>query len=430
MDILIFTLKSAAYALTEPFWAFQLAVLAFILHRKNVKTAAIQKMVMGQSLDKPFLLTISQVVIGIFAGTAASIIMSYLGIVFKETSMVDLIFLATILFLFYNPRFVSIAYSAAVLCILSVLLGYAADFSQNPALNILNMDVPAVMTMVAVILFVEGILIVLDGRRGSVPVFANKEGSVMGGFILQRYWIVPVAMLIMLNNPAMAASQSTVPMPDWWPLVKSSIPSEVLMNAVLMIVPFYGLMGFNSITFTMDRKRKAVETGIFKMVYSLTLFGLARLALNNPMVAAALPLLALAIHEGWVLFDRKRELTGKPKYLSGDEGVMVLEVMPESIGAEMGIRSGDLLMSINDIRIENEKMLMETLRQGEIFIWLGVKRENGSLEQIRYDKMFHGRQLGLLLVPKGMPEDSMVIKFDDSAIKRTLDKIKKRENDR
>jgi membrane-associated protease RseP (regulator of RpoE activity) len=252
----------------------------------------------------------------------------------------------------------------------------------------------------------------------------------MGGFILQRYWVVPVAMIIMLNNPAIAASQYSVPMPDWWPMVKSSIPAEVLMNAMLMIVPFYGLMGFNSITFTMDRKRKAAETGIFKMVYSLTLFGLARLAVSNPMVEAALPLLALSIHEGWVYFDRKRELTGKPKYMSGDEGVMVLEVIPESIAAEMGIRSGDLLLSINDIRIENENMLMETLRQGTSFIWLGIKRENGSLDQISYDKMFQGKQLGLLLVPKGMPEDSMVIKFDDSAIKRTLDKINKRENDR
>ncbi|MBP1744138.1 MAG: hypothetical protein H6Q58_1116 [Firmicutes bacterium] len=429
MDILIYTLKSAAYALTGPYWAFQLAVLAFILHRKNVKTAAIQKMVMGQSLDKPFVLTISQVVIGIFAGTAASIIMSYLGIVFDETSMVDLIFLATVLFLFYNPRFVSIAYSGAVLCIFSLLLGYAADSAQNPAFNILKLDVAAVMTMVAVILFVEGILIVLDGRRGSVPVFANKEGRVMGGFILQRYWTVPVTLIIMLHDPALAISQSSVPMPQWWPMVKSSIPAEVLVNAVLMIIPFYGLMGFNSITFTMNRRRKTVETGVFKIVYSLALFGFARLAFGNPSAEAALPLAALAIHEGWIFYERKRELAGKPKYISGDEGVMVLEVMPESVGAEMGIRSGDLLTSINGIRIEDEKMLMENLSQSTNFIWIGIKREDGSLEQISYDKMFRGRQLGLLLVPKGVPEDNLVIKFDDSALKKAMDKIKNREND-
>lgn len=430
MDILVYTLKSAAYALTEPYWAFQLAILAYILYRKNSKTAMIQKMVMGQSLDKPFVLTISQVVIGIFAGTAASIIMSYLGIVFDEASMVDLIFLATILFLFYNPRFVSIAYSGAVLSVFSLLLGYAAASSRNPAWDILKLDVPAVMTMVAVILFVEGVLIAIDGKRGSVPVFASREGRVTGGFILQRYWIVPVSLMLMLHDPALAVSQSAVPMPDWWPLIKSSIPADVIRNAVIMIVPFYGLMGFNSITFTMDRKRKSLETGAFKIAYSLVLFALARAALANAVFGAALPVLALVIHEGWILLERKRELTGKPKYVSSGEGMMVLEVLPGSPAAEMGIRSGDMLVALNDTKIEDEKMLTETLRNCSTFIWISLKREDGTLEQVNYSKMFSGMQLGLLLVPRGMPEDNMVIKFDESALRRAINKIKNRENDR
>jgi len=430
MDILVYTLKSAAYALTEPYWAFQLAVLAYILYRKNLKTALIQKMVMGQSIDGPFVLTISQVVIGIFAGTAASIIMSYLGVVFDETSMVDLIFLLTILVLFYNPRFVSIAYSGAILCILSLMLGYAAALTHNQALDILKMDVPAVMTMVAVIQLVEGMLILLDGRRGSVPVFTNREGTVMGGFILQRYWIAPVALLIMLHDPALAVSQSSVPTPQWWPLIGSSIPADVLRNAVLMIIPFYGIMGYNTITFTMDRKRKTLESGAFKIIYSLVIFGLAQAALANKIVEVSLPVLAVAIHEGWVILQRKRELGGKPKYVSSEEGIMVLEVLPESPAAEMGIRSGDMLLAINDSKIEDEKMLTETLSQYPNFIWFSLKRENGRQEQVSYDKMFRGKQLGLLLVPKGMPDDTMVIKFDDSILSKAMNKIKNRENDK
>jgi hypothetical protein len=430
MDILVYTLKSAAYALTEPYWAFQLAVLAYILHRKNIKTAMIQKMVMGQSIDKPFVLTASQVVIGIFAGTAASIIMSYLGVVFDETSMVDLIFLATILFLFYNPRFASIAYSGAILCIFSLMLGYAAASTHNQAWDILKMDIPAVMTMVAVIQLMEGILILLDGRRGSVPVFAKREGTVTGGFILQRYWIAPVALLFMLHDPALAVSQSAVSMPQWWPLVKSSIPADVLRDAVLMIIPFYGIMGYNTITFTMDRKKKVLESGAFKIVYSLVIFGLAQVALTNKVVEVSLPVLAVAMHEGWVILQRNRELGGKPKYVSGEEGVMVLEVLPGSPAAEMGIKSGDMLLRINDSKIEDEKMLMETLRQGPNYIWFSLKRENGKQEQVSYDKMFQDKQLGLLLVPKGMPDDTMVIKFDDNVLGKAMNKIKNRENDK
>jgi len=430
MDILIFTLKSAAYALTEPYWAFQLAVMAYILHRKNVKTAAIQKMIMGKSVDSAFVLTVSQVVIGIFAGTAASIIMSYLGVVFDERSVVDLIFLATILFLFYNPRFVSIAYAGAVMCILSLILGYAAASTQNQAWDILKLDVPAVMTMVSVILLVEGILIILDGKRGSVPVFANRDGNAIGGFILQRYWIVPVSMFFMLHDPTLAASQSTVAMPQWWPVVRSSIPADVLQKALVVLIPLYGLMGFNSITFTRDRKRKTAETGAFKIAYGAALFVLAQAAVGSTVIRIILPALALAAHEGWVYLDRRRELNGKPKYVSGSGGVMVLEVLPDSAASEMGIRSGDTLLMVNDSRIENEKMLNEALQQGPSFIWLNVKRENGKLEQLNYGKMFREKQLGLLLVPQGVPENNMTINFDDGIIGRTIDKIKKKENDK
>jgi hypothetical protein len=429
MDILVFTLKSAAYALTEPYWAFQLAVMAYILHRKNVKTAAIQKMIMGQSVDRAFVLTISQVVIGIFAGLAASVIMSYLGVVFDEDSVVDLIFLATILFLFYNPRFASIAYTGAVMCILSLMLGYAAASTGQQAWNILKLDVPAVMTMVSVILLVEGILIILDGKRGSVPVFTNREGKVMGGFILQRYWIVPVSMFFMLHDPALAASQASVPMPQWWPLIRSTTPADVLQNALVVLIPLYGLMGFNSITFTRNRQRKAAETGAFKIACGIALFALAQTAVDNTFIRVILPALALAAHEGWVQLDRRRELNGKAKYVSTN-GMMVLEVLPESAAAEMGIRSGDTLMKINDSSIENEKMLTEALQQGPSFIWLSIKRENGKLEQLNYGKMFKDKQLGLLLVPQGVPENNMIINFDDNILSRTIDKIKGKENDK
>jgi len=189
-------------------------------------------------------------------------------------------------------------------------------------------------------------------------------------------------------------------------------------------------MGYNTITFTMDRKRKTLESGAFKIIYSLVIFGLAQAALANKIVEVSLPVLAVAIHEGWVILQRKRELGGKPKYVSSEEGIMVLEVLPESPAAEMGIRSGDMLLAINDSKIEDEKMLTETLSQYPNFIWFSLKRENGRQEQVSYDKMFRGKQLGLLLVPKGMPDDTMVIKFDDSILSKAMNKIKNRENDK
>ncbi len=98
MDILLITLKAVAYLLIEPYSVIVLLLLSLILYRKNRKTIIMQKMIIGQKVTTAFELTISEVVLGIFAGTAASLIMSYLGIFFREDSAIYLIFLISMFF--------------------------------------------------------------------------------------------------------------------------------------------------------------------------------------------------------------------------------------------------------------------------------------------------------------------------------------------
>lgn len=429
MDILMYTLKSLAYSLVEPYWAIQLAILAFILYRKNEKTATIQKLVMGRSIDKAFDLTISQIVIGIFAGIAASLIMSYLGVVFDETSMMDIVFLASILFLFFNPRFVSFAYCGSFLALTSLILSYVALYTGNSGWDIMKLDVPAVMTMVAVLVFMEGVLVMIDGKRGSMPVFTEKEGRVIGGFVLQRYWIAPVALFFMLHDSSLLNLTQAAQMPQWWPVLKSSIPADILKNAVLMLIPFFGIIGYNTITFTKSVGKKAMESGALRAGYGIILFGLAQLSYVSIYLQALVPVLAVAAYLGIVFSQRKRELEGQPKYVSSDQGMMILQVLPESPGDEMGMKSGDTIMKINDSVIGSEEGLLNVLRESSNFIWISLKREDGTLEQISYNKVLSEKNLGLLLVPNGMPQEGMTIKFDQNSIKDVINKIKKRDKD-
>lgn len=429
MDILLYTLKSVAIMLTEPYMAFLLLLLAFILYRKNVKTTMMQKMVMGDSMDKPFELTISQVVIGIFAGTLASLIMSWLGVVFAGNSPIDLLFLASVLFMFYNPRFVCFAYSGAALGALSLIFTYIALSTNNPNWNFLKIDIAALMTMVAVLHFVEGIVILIDGKRGSMPVFTNRGDKIVGGFALQRYWIIPVAIFFMIQNKTIVSSVMQIATPNWWPIIHTSIPLKELMNAVLIMMPFFGILGYSTVTFTKNRSAKVMESSILTITYSIILFGLAQLAHLNVFFQVFALAFSVAAHEGMILIQRNKELKGKPKYISDGEGVMVLEVLPNSPAYEMGIKSGDTLVEINNKSIETEEVIDETLREGVTFLWFNVKKESGIYEQVSYNKMNSQKKLGLVLVPKIMPKDSMVVKFDGNSFKEILDKIRKKEND-
>lgn len=430
MRILLYTLKAIAFALTEPYYVIILVILGLFLYRKNKRTTVMQKMIIGTPVNSPLELTISQIVIGIFAGALASAIMSYFGIIFDESSSVDLIFLISIVLMFFNPKFICFSYSASLLGILSMLFAYIAYITKNPAMNMLNIDVVAIMSMVAVLHFVEGILIFIDGKTGYIPVFTNKDGKIIGGFALQRYWVVPIAMFFMLHNidASTLSSASRMSMPNWWPLLKGSISTDVLKNAVISLMPFYGVLGYSSITFTKDKKQKAAMSGGFTIIYSLVLFGLAQLAVLNLFFKILVLIFAPAAHEAMMIFQRYLEVKGKPKYISGEDGIMVLEVAPNSPANEMGIKSGDLLIEVNNMRIEDEKKVMEAIRETSSFIWLKVKRVTGKIEDLTYSRMNPEKRLGIVFVPRSVPRDSTVIKVGESKFDSILKKIKNKND--
>lgn len=427
--ILLYTLKSVAFALTEPYLVLLLAILAFTLYRKNKQTVIMQQMIIGEKINSPFELTISQIVIGIFGGILVSVIMSYLGVIFDENSAIDLIFLASIIFMFFNPRFICFSYSGAILGFISIILSVLSQELNIASLNFLKIDVVSLMSMVAILHLVEGILIIIDGKRGAIPVFTSKDGNIIGGFALQRYWAIPMAIIFMLHPKSMVGNFSQISVQDWWPLVNSAIPRGILQNAVMVLIPFYAVMGYNSVTFTRDVKQKTAMSGGLVILYSLALFGIAQAAVFNIWLKFLVLVFAPLAHEGIMLIQRNLEMKGKPKYISSNEGIMVLAVAPNSPANEMGIKSGDLLVEINSEKIESEDRIMEIIKECSNFIWFKVKRVAGNFEQVSYNRMNKNKRLGIVFVPRNVPKNSMVVKLDKNRFSEILNKIKNKDKD-
>ncbi|MFL0196072.1 PDZ domain-containing protein [Clostridium sp. WILCCON 0269] len=427
--ILLYTLKSVAFALTEPYLVLLLAILAFTLYRKNKQTVIMQQMIIGEKINSPFELTISQIVIGIFAGILVSIIMSYLGVVFDENSAVDLIFLASIIFMFFNPRFICFSYSGAILGLISLMLSIASEVFNIPTLNFLKIDVVSLMSMVAILHLVEGILIMVDGKTGAIPVFTSKNGNIIGGFALQRYWSIPMAIIFMFHPKSIVGDFSQIPIQGWWPLINTSIPYDILKNAVMVLIPFYAVMGYNSVTFTRDAKEKTIISGALVILYSVVLFGMAQLAVVNIWLKFLVLIFAPAAHEGIIMLQRNLEVKGTPKYISSNEGIMVLAVAPNSPANEMGIKSGDLLVEINSEKIESEDRITEIIKECSNFIWFKIKTVAGNFEQVSYNRMNKNKRLGIVFVPRKVPKNSMIVKLDKNRFSEILNKMKNKDKD-
>lgn len=426
MNVGLNALRAISYAVVTSPYVFVLLIFIFMFYRKNKKTVILQKMIIGEKINSSFELTISQIVLGLFAGALGSVMLSYFGVAFNENTSIELVFLLSIFFMFLNPRLVCFSYSGALLGFISILLEimkkmYNVDIK---ALSFLNIDVVALMTLIAILHFVESILIMVDGDRGAIPVFTKKDNKVIGGFALKRYWAIPVAVALIVNSNMYSVNQ-IIQLSSWNTLFSTINPYNMVRNAAILLVPFYGVIGYSSVTFTKGKKEKSIVSGIMVMIYSILLFVFARLALLNIFFKLFVVIFAPAAHEFMLYIQKYNEANRKPVFVSDENGIMVLEVAPNSTAYSMGIKSGDRLLEVNNKKIFKEDDIIKTVKEASNIAWFKIKRATGKLEEIRYKNMGSSKKLGIVFVPMSVPKDSVVVKMNENKFEEILNKLKK-----
>lgn len=426
MDIAVYTLKSVAYAVTDPTLVIVLVFLGFIFYTQNKKTTVMQKMIIGERLSSPLELTISQIVLGIFGGIVASIILSYLGVMFDENSGIEFIFLISILLMFWNPRFICFSYAGSILGLISIIVHEVTKYDGKGSV----LDIVSLMSLIGVLHIVEGALVMIDGTKGAIPVFTNKDGKIIGGFALKRYWPIPIVIMLVIKSSALVSGGDAISTPDWWPLINLPYSVEFLKNAVIGALPLYGVLGYNSITFTRDKVQKSLLSGSGILIYGILLTAIAQLAAYGLIWQFVVIIFAPAAHEGMIRFQRYLEFKASPRYSSESDGITVLEVAPGSPAFQMGIQSGDRLLEINDKKILNESDIVESITGAINYIWFKVKKVSGKEIEVNFTNLSRDKRLGVVFVPKGMPKDSMVVKFQEGKFKEILDKIKSKDKEK
>jgi len=431
MEIAIHTLRSVAYAIADPSNAFILIMITLIFYNKNKKISAMQKMIMGERLDSPFELTISQIVIGIFAGTIASLIFTFSGLVFDENSNIYLLFMVSLFFMAVKPRFICFSYSGAVLGLASLIFKYASNILHMPQLNFINIDILTLMTLVGILHIIEGSLVMIDGSRGAIPVFTNRDNKIIGGFALKRYWALPFALLILLSTTTsdLMVGQSVM-MPEWWHLIKGDMLNRITKNSVIAFIALYGVIGYSSITFTKSKRRKTLTSGALIIGYGVLLTVISRLAILGGWYQLFVLIFAAGLHEAMLLLEKHMESTLEPKFISSEEGIMVLAVAPESPAFQMGIESGDLIVRINDKEIEGEEEIFNIIKGNFTSLSFKIKKPSGELENISYNNMAGNRRLGIVIVPREVPKDTTIVKVNEETFKDVMDKIKNKDKDK
>lgn len=429
MSLLIYTLRTIAGAIVTPPLVFVLVILAVILYLKNNKTVVMQKIILGGSVNSSIELTLSQLIFGIIGGTIGSIMLSSLGIVFDQNSGIMYLFLISMLLMFIKPRLICFSYSGAILGalgILSELIGrLIPNFGDRTTLNI---DILSLMMFVGILHVIEGLLVMIDGDRGAVPVFTNRNGKILGGYALKRYWVLPIAIIIALtaNNSILDYGVTSLQIPNWWPLIKSPSILTIIATSIISIIPFYAVLGYSSITFTRSKKEKVIVSGLHIMIYGIILAIVAQLARVGIVGEIITIIFAPIGHEFMLTIQRKNEEKREPKFVSDEEGLIILEIASDSEISKLGLKNGNKIISINNKSINSEAEIYSILKESLYNVVLKVKDSSGAIRDINF-KHDKNKRVGMLLVPKSVNEED-ILSINEDSFENILDNIKNKAN--
>jgi hypothetical protein len=429
MSLLIYTLRNVAGAIIAPPLVFLLITLIIMLYLKNKKIVSMQKMILGGSVNSSIELTLSQLVLGIVAGSIGSLILTSFGVIFNGNSGIEYLFMISILLMFIKPRLICFSYSGAILGAISILIKLASQFvPEFSSGTIFNIDILYLIIFIGVFHIIEGVLVMIDGDRGAVPVFTNKEGKILGGYALKRYWALPIAIMIAMtmNDSSLNYMTESIQNPGWWPLIKSSSGLSLIARSVISILPFYAILGYSSITFTRSKREKAISSGCHILIYGIILTIVAQITRFGIWGEIIVIIFTPFAHEFMLKLQIKSEEKRKPKFVSDEEGLMILEISTHSQVRKFGVDVGSKLLSINNKNVNSESESYSILKANLYNVILKIKDSKGIVRNIEFRHNKNTR-LGVLLVPRSVDKED-VIPVNDSNFKSVFSEIKNLEH--
>lgn len=329
-------------------------------------------------------------VFGLLGGLLASYLMVFVGLTLSGSGLIYLWPLA-ILLMFIDARFLCFAYAGGILALSSLVFGWP------------DISVPQVLGLVAILHFVEAFLILISGHMGAVPTFVkNTEGRVVGGFALQKFWPIPLSVMVVMGHSSLPTGG--VSMPDWWPLFRADLGPNV-ENLIFGLMPVVAGLGYGDLAAARTPKEKGRISAVILGLYSIVLLVLAVLADQRPLMGIVAALFSPLGHE-WVIYIGKKLETGKSIYQPTGQGVKVLDVVPGYPAWQAGIRSGDIIMEVNGMAVTGRQGLEFALgvySQVQL-TYYSVKDKKVYREGVDYQDK---EMLGLLPVPEGNEENFM-----------------------
>jgi hypothetical protein len=374
-------------------WAILLlAIAALIVFTQYRRIALMEAELFGVPKRSPLMQTQASLLAGMVGGLAASLLLSTAGVGMVEvpgaTSALLYLWPVSIVLGAINPRLICFAYSATIVSLSHLLFGWP------------QIDIPSVLGIVAVLHMVEAMLIWASGAQCPTPLsIAGRGDEPVPGFLLQRFWPVPLVIPLFSWESA-----SAVNMPGWWPLLKPD--SASMLGSVHLgweFLPLVVVLGYSDLAISDPPDSRVRQSSSLMLLYSgILLF----LAITGSYFR---PLLWLGVlfsglgHEAMVVLAGRLQMTGEPYLQRPERGLGILDVLPGSPAARAGLRSGMVIVTVDDYEVHTRADLHEALLSAPAIVSI-MYRKGRQLEHCKLPRPAEGLY-GFGIIPMPEPGD-------------------------
>jgi hypothetical protein len=385
--LLFESLGEAALKLLQTPYLYVSLLLIALVYRRQIQLQRKLFFVRFHSFLREWFITLfAGLVAGIFATLAL-----FAGDASIQLELVPVLWIVALALMFMRLRFVCFAFVIGLIGFAKPVLERFSDWPENVWVDtlvkpILAADMYSLFLLVGVLHFIEALLVRRQGVRMATPMFLmSKRGKVIGGYHLQRFWPVPLVMMVPLVDGA------TV-----WSILSN--PEQFIQ--VLLLVPFPIIIGFSDMTITQlpQDKARSISNGL--LMYSIVVIGLAVTVRYYPELTMIAAIAIILGHEALRWYGRSKENKLLPLYTNSSLGLKILAVLPGSPADKLGIQAGETIYKVNGVQVHSRMQMYEAMVRNSAYCKLEVFNHDGQLKFLNR-AMFAGEhhQLGIVLAP-------------------------------
>lgn len=414
------------------YYPFMLAIVLSIVFRQFRRQAKLEEHLYGAPFSQPWRQLLISMGFGLAGGILASFLMVFLGLPLSEELGLIYVWPVVLVLMLINPRFMCFAYGGGVVGAVSLLLrGLNLLFPGLGSISffasLMAVDLPALMALVGALHLTESFLIFISGHINASPVILeNPRGKVVGGFMLQRFWPLPITALLVELVSAAEPIGGGVPMPDWWPLLQPRLQPNPGMMLSYVLFPIVAALGYSDIAVsTAPREKSRISAGRLA-VYSIGLLLLSLLSGRLAFLQILPVLFAPLGHEYLIQAGNRREWSSPPRLSQPQRGVKLLAALPGSPAARQGLGSGWTLLNVNGVEINSRRELAGALNSFPGLAEIEAVSPEGVTKTVRIHQS-QGK-LGLIPVPDASESGPCLKIARQGFLQRLWEKHKKKQS--